>query len=123
MPLVSRKSQNTTNLFCAGSLDGAPIITQSRRHKACSKIEVSYSAHSQLAFDASLLFTDCERDCDCDLRLARCCAAAVRSHNSGSTRVPGAKKNIFSKVVPGPLGMLKQVFLARFEPVVARFGS
>ena len=29
---------------------------------------------------------------------------------------------IFSKVVPRPLGMLKQVFLARFEPVVACFG-
>ena len=73
------KSQST-NL--AGSLDGAPIITQSRRHKPCSKIEVSYSAHSQLSFDASLLFTDCQRDCDCDLRSARCCAAAVRSHNT-----------------------------------------
>ena len=73
------KSQST-NL--AGSLDGAPIITQSRRHKPCSKIDVSYSAHSQLAFDASLLFTDCQRDCDCDLRFARCCAAAVRSHNT-----------------------------------------
>ena len=42
--------------------------------------------------------------------------------NGGSTRVPGAKKIIFSKVVPGPLGMLKHVFLARFEPVVACFG-
>ena len=42
--------------------------------------------------------------------------------NGGSTRVPRAKKNIFSKVVPRPLGMLKQVFLGRFEPVVARFG-
>ena len=42
--------------------------------------------------------------------------------NGGSTRVPGAKKMIFSKVVPGPLGMLKQLFLARFKPVVARFG-
>ena len=73
------KSQST-NL--AGSLDGAPIITQCRRHKPCSKIEVSYSAHSQLAFDASLLFTDCQRDCDCDLRFARCCAAAARSHNT-----------------------------------------
>ena len=73
------KSQST-NL--AGSLDGAPIITQSRRHKPCSKIKVSYSAHSQLAFDASLLFTDCQRDCDCDLQFARCCAAAVRSHNT-----------------------------------------
>ena len=28
---------------------------------------------------------------------------------------------IYSKVVPRPLGMLKQVFLGRFEPVVARF--
>ena len=42
--------------------------------------------------------------------------------NGGSTRVPGAKKMIFSKVVPRPLGMLKQVFLGRLEPVVARFG-
>ena len=42
--------------------------------------------------------------------------------NGGSTRVPGAKKIIFSKVVPRPLGMLKQVFFGRFEPVVARFG-
>ena len=29
---------------------------------------------------------------------------------------------IFSKVVLRPFGMLKQVFLARFEPVVTRFG-
>ena len=42
--------------------------------------------------------------------------------NGGSTKVPGAKKISFSKVVPIPLGMLKQVFLARFEPVVARYG-
>ena len=42
--------------------------------------------------------------------------------NGGSTRVPRAKKMIFSKLVPRPLGMLKHVFLARFEPVVARFG-
>ena len=42
--------------------------------------------------------------------------------SGGSTRVPGAKKMIFSKLVPRPLGMLQQVFLGRFEPVVARFG-
>ena len=42
--------------------------------------------------------------------------------NGGSTVVPGAKKMIFFKVVPRPLGMLKQVFLGRFEPVVARNG-
>ena len=35
---------------------------------------------------------------------------------------PGAKRIIFSKVVPRPLGMLQQVFLARFEPVVTHFG-
>ena len=40
----------------------------------------------------------------------------------GSTKNPGAKKMIFSKVVPRPLGMLKQVVFACFEPVVARFG-
>ena len=38
----------------------------------------------------------------------------------GSSRVPRAK--FFSKVVPRPLGMgLKQMFFARFEPVVAKF--
>ena len=42
--------------------------------------------------------------------------------NGGSTVVPGAKKMIFFKVVPRLLWMLKQVFLGRFEPVVARFG-
>ena len=37
---------------------------------------------------------------------------------------PGREKIIFSKVVPRPLGlaMLKEVFLARFEPVVMGFG-
>ena len=43
--------------------------------------------------------------------------------NGGSTRVPRAKKIISSKVVPRPLGMLKQVFLVHSEPVVARFGQ
>ena len=41
--------------------------------------------------------------------------------NGGSRKVPRAKKIIFSEVVPTPLGMLKQVFSARFEPVVAHF--
>ena len=42
--------------------------------------------------------------------------------NGGSTRVPGAKKMIFSKFVPRPLGMFREVFLGRFEPVVVRYG-
>ena len=42
--------------------------------------------------------------------------------DGGPTRVPGAKKQIFSEGVPRPLGMLKQVFLGCFEPVVACFG-
>ena len=42
--------------------------------------------------------------------------------NVGSTRVPKAKKMIFSKVVPRPLGMHKKVFSGCFEPVVVRFG-
>ena len=36
--------------------------------------------------------------------------------------VKNGSKTHFSKSDPGPLGMLKQVFLARFEPVVTRFG-
>ena len=42
--------------------------------------------------------------------------------NGGSTRVPGAKRMNFSKVVPRPLGMLTQVFSGCFQPVVACFG-
>ena len=38
--------------------------------------------------------------------------------NGGSSKVPGAKKKTFSKVVPRPPGMFKHVFLARFELVV-----
>ena len=49
-------------------------------------------------------------------------SARTAGANSGSTRVPGPKKIIFPKIVPRPLGMVKQFFLARFEPVVARFG-
>ena len=32
-------------------------------------------------------------------------------------------KNTFTKSEPRPFGMLKQVFLARFEPVVTHFGQ
>ena len=52
-------------------------------------------------------------------------APARPAHGGGQRwvhRGPQGKKNIFSKVVPRPLGMLKQVFLGCFEPVVARFG-
>ena len=42
--------------------------------------------------------------------------------NGGSGRVPRAKKIIFSKVVRRPLGMLRQVFLARYELVMTLFG-
>ena len=34
----------------------------------------------------------------------------------------GVKKKLYSKSDCGPCGMPKRVFLARFEPVVARFG-
>ena len=51
--------------------------------------------------------------------------AARPAHGGGQRWVhqgPRAKKSIFSKVVPRPLAMLKQAFLAHFEPVVTRFG-
>ena len=51
--------------------------------------------------------------------------AAQPVHGGGQRWIhqgPGAKKNIFSKLVPRPLGMLKQVFLAHFETVVMCFG-
>ena len=40
----------------------------------------------------------------------------------GQQGPPGAKKLTFFKNDPAPHGMSKQVFLARFELVVARFG-
>ena len=40
----------------------------------------------------------------------------------GPPGFPGRKKKIFSKDVPPPRGLLKQVFLAPFEPVVTCFG-
>ena len=42
--------------------------------------------------------------------------------NGGSSVVHGVKKMNFFKVVPRPLGMLKQMFLGRFAPLVAQFG-
>ena len=51
--------------------------------------------------------------------------AAEPEHSWGHRWVhqgPQGEKKIFFNVVPRPLGMLKQVFLARFEPVVAHFG-
>ena len=36
--------------------------------------------------------------------------------------VKNGSKTRFSKSYPGAFGMLKQVFLARFEPMVTRFG-
>ena len=62
--------------------------------------------------------------------LVACCLLArfkgrgvhVVTANGECTRVPKAKKIIFSKVVPKPLEMLKQVFLAPLEPVVPCFG-
>ena len=49
--------------------------------------------------------------------------AARPAHGGGQRWVhdPG-QKMIFSKVVRRPRGMLKQVFLGHFEPVVMRFG-
>ena len=49
-------------------------------------------------------------------------ARARLGANGGSTTVPRAKKIMSSKVVSRPLGMLKQVYIARFEPVVTHFG-
>ena len=49
-------------------------------------------------------------------------AWALHSGGGGSTMVPAAKRLLFRKDVLTLLGRLKQVVLARFEPVVTRFG-
>ena len=41
----------------------------------------------------------------------------------GQQSTPAAKKTLFFKNDPGPHGMPKQVFMARFELVMARFGA
>ena len=83
--LLVLEIQNPKSTNLAGCLDGAPI------HNTISKTKTLFGDRSilqrsftQLAFDASLVFTDrsaiATATCDCDLR-ARC-AAAVRSHNT-----------------------------------------
>ena len=59
--------------------------------------------------------------------MVTCCSLRVSqpAHSWGQRwvhRSPRSEKMIFFKVVRRPLGMLNQVFLGRFEPVVARFG-
>ena len=52
--------------------------------------------------------------------------AGQPTHSGGQRWVhqgPQGEKKIFSKVVPRPLGMLKQVFLGRLDPVATGFGS
>ena len=49
-------------------------------------------------------------------------ARARQGPTVGPPGFPGQKESFFSKVVPRPLGMLKQLFLGRVEPVVTRFG-
>ena len=81
------KIQNPKLTNLAGSLDGAPI------HNTISKTKTLFRDRSilkrsftQLAFDASLVFTDCSAiaTATCDLRA--CCAAVVRSHNTTTVR-------------------------------------
>ena len=51
--------------------------------------------------------------------------AARPAHVGGQRWVhqgPRGEKNHFSKVVPRPLRMFREVFLGRFEPVVVRYG-
>ena len=80
------RNPKSTNL--AGSLDGAPIHNTISKTKTLFRDQsILQRSFTHLAFDASLVFTDCSAiataTCDCDLRA--CCAAAaalVRSHNT-----------------------------------------
>ena len=68
-----------------------------------------------------------QRDTSTPIPVVTWCSrrAGQPTHSGGQRWVhqgPQGEKKIFSKVVPRPLGMLKQVFLGRFEPVVTRFG-
>ena len=77
------KIQNPKSTNLAGSLDGAPIHDTISKTKTLFRDQsILQRSFTQLAFDASLVFTDCSVNATatCDLR-ARC-AAAVRSHNT-----------------------------------------
>ena len=77
------KIQNPKSTNLAGSLDGAPIHNTISKTKTLFRDQsILQRSFTQLAFDASLVFTDCSAiaTATCDLR-ARC-AAAVRSHNT-----------------------------------------
>ena len=68
-----------------------------------------------------------QRDTQTPVPLVTWCSrrAGQPTHSWGPTRVhqgPQEEKIIFSKVFPRPLGMLKQVFLGRLEPLVPHFG-
>ena len=54
-----------------------------------------------------------------------CSARTVHVLGEVTGVIRGSKKGpiFFSKFVPRPLVVLKQVFLARFEPMVARFDA
>ena len=109
------KIQNPKSTNLAGSLDGAPI------HNTISKTKTLFRdrgilqrSFTQLAFDASLLFTDCSAiaTASCDLRAH--CAAAAPSHNTtpplrprrGLTHLGGCHNVKFAeqalKKKPGP---------------------
>ena len=77
------KIQNPISANLAGSLDGAPIHNTISKPKTLFRDRsILQRSFTQLAFDASLVFTDCSAivTATCDLR-ARC-AAAVCSHNA-----------------------------------------
>ena len=79
LKIRNTKSQST-NL--AGSLDGAPIITQSRRHKPCSRSKyltaLIHSWHSMLLYYSQTV--SAIATATCDLRafaLLRCAVALL----------------------------------------------
>ena len=77
------KIQNPKSTNVARSLDGAPIHSTISKTKTLFRDQsILQRSFTQLAFDASLFFTDCSAiaTATCDLR-ARC-AAAVRGHNT-----------------------------------------
>ena len=82
------KSQST-NL--AGSLDGAPIVTQSRRHKPCSRSKyltaLIHSWHSMLLYYSQTVSTIATATCDLRaVALLRCAVALL----------------LFEAITPGP---------------------
>ena len=84
VPLCFSKSeiQNPKSTNLAGSLDGAPTHNTSSKTKTLFRDRSILQRSFTVGIRCFFIIDTLQCDFVCDLRLARCCAAAVPSHNT-----------------------------------------